>query len=290
MHTVRAFAVSICVLASACAIAPGPGPGTTLHMQDGNMHYIRYSVGDQVSYGLLEGQTIQQLAGGLFDTPNPTGRTHALGDVEILPPVEPSKVIAVGLNYKSHIGGRAQAEYPGLFAKFPTSIIAHEQDIVFPPDATTVHYEGEMVVVIGKKAKNISVEEAPGVIFGVTIGNDVSERAWQAADLQWFRAKGADTFGPLGPTIVTGLDYGDLLLETRLNGETVQSQRTADLIFDVHACVSYISQYMTLLPGDVIYTGTPGSTRAFKAGDVIEVELEGVGILRNGAAAAIERN
>ena len=288
----RAFFVSLCVLASACAVVPGPGTGTgeLPSMQDGTMRYIRYSVGDQVSYGTLEGQTIHQLAGGLFDPPRPTGTTHALADVEILPPVEPSKVIAVGLNYKSHIGGRAAAEYPGLFAKFPTSIIAHDQDIIIPPDATNLHYEGEMVVVIGKRAKNVSVEEAAGVIFGVTIGNDVSERGWQSADLQWFRAKGADTFGPLGPTIVTGLDYGDLLLETRLNGETVQSQRTADLIFDVHACVSYISQYMTLLPGDVIYTGTPGRTRAFKAGDVIEVELEGVGILRNRAAAAIERN
>ena len=160
-------------------------------MQDGTMRYIRYSVGDHVSFGTLEDQTIHELAGGLFESPRATGTTHALADVEILPPVEPSKVIAVGLNYKSHIGGRAAAEYPGLFAKFPTSIIAHGQDIIIPPDATNVHYEGEMVVVIGKRAKNVSVQEAAGVIFGVTIGNDVSERGWQSADLQWFRAKGA---------------------------------------------------------------------------------------------------
>ena len=255
-----------------------------------SMRYIRYSVGDAISYGTLDGETIHELDGDLFDSPKPTGVTHALADVEILPPCEPSKVIAVGLNYKSHIGGRSGAEYPSLFTKFPTSIIAHEQDIVIPSDATNIHYEGEMVLVIGKRAKNVPVEQALDYVFGATVGNDVSERAWQGADLQWFRAKASDTFGPLGPTIVTGLNYDDLLLVTRVNGETRQSQRTSDLIFDCSTIVSYISRYVTLLPGDVIYTGTPGSTRAFQAGDVIEVELEGVGILRNRAAAATERN
>jgi 2-keto-4-pentenoate hydratase/2-oxohepta-3-ene-1,7-dioic acid hydratase in catechol pathway len=138
-----------------------------------------------------------------------------------------------------------------------------------------------MVVVIGKRASKISKEEASRYVFGVTAGNDVSERNWQKTDLQWFRAKASDTFGPLGPAIVRGLDYNDLLLQTRLNGEVVQSQRTRDLIFDVAAIVSYVSHYVTLLPGDVIYTGTPGTTRAMKPGDVVEVELEGVGVLRN---------
>lgn len=138
-----------------------------------------------------------------------------------------------------------------------------------------------MVIVIGRKAKNVSEADAPKYIFGITCGNDVSERRWQKADLQWFRAKASDTFGPLGPAVVTGLNYNDLQVTTRLNGEVRQSQRTTDLIFSVPVIVSYISRFVTLLPGDVIYTGTPGTTAAMKPGDVVEVEVEGVGILRN---------
>jgi 2-keto-4-pentenoate hydratase/2-oxohepta-3-ene-1,7-dioic acid hydratase in catechol pathway len=135
--------------------------------------------------------------------------------------------------------------------------------------------------VIGKRAKNVAREDAKSYVFGVTVGNDVSERDWQRADLQWFRAKASDTFGPLGPAVVAGLNYDNLLLQTRLNGEVVQSQRTEDLIFNVAYIVSYVSRYVTLVPGDIIYTGTPGTTRQIKSGDVVEVELEGVGVLRN---------
>ena len=204
-----------------------------------------------------------------------------LADVKLLAPVAPSKVIAVGLNYQTHLGERSSAKYPGLFAKLPTTIIGPGDAIVLPPDATNVHYEGEMVVVIGKRASHVSEAEAPDYVFGVTCGNDVSERDWQKNDLQWFRAKATDTFGPLGPVIARGLNYSDLLLQTRLNGEVKQKQRTSDLIFNVPAVVSYVSRYVTLLPGDVIYTGTPGATSAMKPGDVVEVELEGVGVLRN---------
>ena len=159
--------------------------------------------------------------------------------------------------------------------------IGPDDEIVLPPDAENVHYEGELVVVIGRRAKDISPREAPNHIFGVTAGNDVSERGWQRADLQWFRAKGSDTFGPCGPVIVSGLDYSDLLLETRLNGEPRQSERSKDLLYDVDEIVSYVSRYVTLLPGDVIFTGTPGTTGPMQHGDVVEVEVEGVGILRN---------
>ncbi|HEV8148620.1 MAG TPA: fumarylacetoacetate hydrolase family protein, partial [Gemmatimonadales bacterium] len=214
-------------------------------------------------------------------SPKRTGRSVKLAAVKLLAPVVPGKVIAVGLNYQSHLGERPAAAYPGLFAKLPSAIIGTEAEIVYPADAENLHYEGEMVVVIGKRAKNVSVAEAPQYVFGVTAGNDVSERNWQKNDLQWFRAKASDTFGPLGPAIVTGLNYGDLLLQTRLNGETVQSQRTKQLIFDVPTVVSYLSRYVTLEPGDIIYTGTPGTTRAMKPGDLVEVELEGVGVLRN---------
>ena len=153
-----------------------------------------------------------------------------------------------------------------------------------------MHPEGELVVVIGKRAKNVSVEDAPKYVFGITCGNDVSERDWQKSDLQWFRAKASDTFGPLGPAIVQGLNYNDLLLQTRVNGEIRQSQRTRDLIFSVDEIVSYVSRYVTLLPGDLIFTGTPGTTQAIKAGDVVEVELEGVGVLRNKVAPATARD
>ena len=268
----------LCVLAivlAAAAVAAAEQQSVT--------RYVRYSLGGATSYGILEGDAIRELKGDLFASPAPTGRRVKLAEVKLLPPCVPSKVIAVGLNYKTHLGERSAAEYPGLFAKYPTSIIATGENIVIPSDANNVHYEGEMVVVIGKRAKNVSKADAKSYVFGVTAGNDVSERDWQKQDLQWFRAKASDTFGPLGPAIVTGLNYDDLLLETKLNGEVVQSQRTKDLIFDVATIVSYLSRYVTLEPGDVIFSGTPGTTRAFKPGDTIEVVIEGIGTLRNRA-------
>jgi len=246
--------------------------------------YVRYLHREHIAYGILEGDIIRELAGNFLADSRPTGKSVRLADVRLLAPCEPTKVVAVGLNYKSHIGERATPEYPGLFTKLPTSIIGPEQEIVFPPGAEDVHYEGELVVVIGRRASRVSEAEAPKYIFGVTAGNDVSERKWQRADLQWFRAKGSDTFGPLGPAVVAGLNYNNLQLTTRLNGEVRQSQRTSDLLFSVDKVVSYVSQFVTLLPGDLIYTGTPGSTKAMKPGDVVEVEIEGVGVLRNKVA------
>ena len=255
---------------------------TTLHAQSSPItKYVRYTVDGQTSYGRVDGATVQQLRAAPWIDSTRTGRTVPLSRVKLLAPATPSKVIAVGLNYQTHLGERSAATYPGLFTKLPTSIIAHEEDVILPPDANNAHYEGEMVIVIGKKASHVSVAEAKQYVFGITVGNDISERDWQKSDLQWFRAKASDTFGPMGPVLITGLNYDDLLLQTRLNGEVVQSQRTKDLIFNVAAQVSYISQYVTLMPGDVIYTGTPGTTKRIVAGDVVEVELEGVGILRN---------
>jgi 2-keto-4-pentenoate hydratase/2-oxohepta-3-ene-1,7-dioic acid hydratase in catechol pathway len=236
---------------------------------------------------VLEGDTVNEISGGLFGEHTRTGVTHRLADVKLLAPCEPGKILAVGLNYKSHLGGRPQPAHPEIFYKPVTSLQDPEEPIVIPNEATDVHYEGELVIVVGKKARNVSRDEAAAAIFGVTAGNDVSERNWQhgqGKDLQWWRAKGSDTFAPLGPAIVTGADYANLLLQTRLNGEVVQKQTTGDLIFDCPAIVSRISGWVTLLPGDLIYTGTPGSTRKMSAGDVVEVELEGVGILRNPVA------
>lgn len=243
--------------------------------------YVRYEHDGVTSYGILEGETIHQLDGNVFESPERTGATVALGDVTLLAPSEPQKVVAAGLNYRSHLGGAQPAEYPGLFDKHATSLIGHEAEITYYEDATNLHFEGEMVLIIGKLTRDVSVEEAPDHIFAVAPGNDISERVWQSNDLQWFRAKGADTFGPVGPVMARGVDYNDLLLQTRVNGQVMQSQRTRDLLFDSSYLVSYVSRYVTLEPGDMIFTGTPGSTSAMQPGDVVEIELESVGVLRN---------
>ena len=246
--------------------------------------YVRFQKGSLTSFGILKGDQIERISGDLFGVHKNTGATLKLADVKLLIPVVPSKVLAVGLNYKSHVGDRQPPANPEIFYKPITCLRYTDDPIVIPGDSKNTHYEGELVIVIGKKASHISAEQAKDVIFGVTCGNDVSERDWQGGpnkDLQWWRAKGADTFGPLGPAIVSGLNYGDLLLQTRLNGEVVQKARTSDLLFDCHAIVSFISRYVTLVPGDVIYTGTPGSTRKMKPGDVVEVDIEGIGVLRN---------
>jgi len=250
-------------------------------------HYVRYHSGSGSSYGILRGETVHEIRGDLFGRHVETGAAHPLSDVRLLHPCQPGKILAVGLNYRSHLGGRPQPAHPEMFYKPVSALQDPGGTIVIPPDATDVHYEGELVVVMGKPVKDASVEEARSAIFGITCGNDVSDRNWQHGekkDLQWWRAKGSDTFAPLGPAIAAGLDYGNLLLQTRLNGEVVQKQFTADLIFDCPAIVSWVSRWVTLLPGDIIYTGTPGSTRRLSPGDVVEVEIEGVGVLRNPVA------
>jgi 2-keto-4-pentenoate hydratase/2-oxohepta-3-ene-1,7-dioic acid hydratase in catechol pathway len=251
--------------------------------------YVRFRKGSTTAYGILEGETIREIRGDLLGDRKPASAKHKLSEVKLLYPCVPPKVLAVGLNYKSHIGNRPAPTVPEIFYK-PITCLQHPDDpILIPKDSRNTHYEGELVLIIGKRASRIPAAEAPGVIFGVTCGNDVSERDWQGGpqkDLQWWRAKGADSFGPLGPCIVTGLDYGKLLLQTRLNGEVVQKQVTSDLLFGPAEIVSYISHYVTLTPGDVIYTGTPGSTRKMSPGDTVEVDIEGIGVLRNKVAAA----
>jgi 2-keto-4-pentenoate hydratase/2-oxohepta-3-ene-1,7-dioic acid hydratase in catechol pathway len=248
---------------------------------DGVIRYVRYQTEGRTGWGVLQGERIREIDGDLFGRHRTTDRWVDLADVALLPPTEPRKVVAVGLNYQSHLGERDPAAYPGLFTKYPTSLVGHGADIVRPPEANNLHYEGEMVLVIGRTCSQVSEEEAPACIFGITAGNDVSERDWQAADLQWFRAKASDTFGPVGPAIAVGLDPDDVLVETRLNGEVRQHQRTTGLIFDTAEIVSYVSRYVTLQPGDLIFTGTPGSTAPMANGDVAEIEVEGVGVLRN---------
>ena len=249
--------------------------------------YVRYATGAGPAYGIVEGETVREIRGGLLEGGAVTGATHALRGLKLLAPCQPGKIVAVGRNYRSHLGNRTFPQHPEIFYKPLSALQDPEGPIVIPPEATDLHYEGEMVLVIGKCLKDVTKEKALGAIFGATCGNDVTERNWQYGerkDVQWWRAKGSDTFAPVGPAVVTGLNYDDLLLQTRLNGETVQKERTADFIFDCATMVSWISRWVTLMPGDLVFTGTPGATRRLTAGDVVEVEIDGIGTLRNPVA------
>lgn len=243
--------------------------------------YLRFEHDGEAHYGIELGERIEVLDAAPWNGGEPTGETVSAGEVRLLAPVEPRQVFAVGFNYLSHRGERELPPHPPIFLKLPGAVIGPGDEIVYPPGAKNVHYEAELVVVIGRAASRVSPERAGEYIFGVTAGNDVSERDWQAADLQWFRGKASDTFAPIGPAVVSGLDYRNLLVESRLNGKTMQSQNSRDHIHDVPAIVSHISKYATLYPGDVIFTGTPGETSAMVPGDVVEIEVEGVGVLQN---------
>lgn len=246
--------------------------------------FVRFERNGRAAFGLVHGSEVQELHGGLFDAPAPNGKVHNLDALQLLAPCTPPKILAVGLNYRSHLGNRPEPANPEIFYKPTTSLQNPNEPISLPLDAQDVHFEGELVIVIGQKLRHASPDEAAAAVFGVTCGNDVSDRNWQRgpnADRQWWRAKGCDTFAPLGPWIVTDIPYDDLALQTRVNGETLQQQRTSDLIFRVPETLAFISRYLTLHPGDVLYTGTPGNTRAMKPGDVVEIEIEKIGVLRN---------
>ena len=190
--------------------------------------YVRFAdASGAPAWGRIEGDEIVALHAAPWAGGAPTGDRVARDGASLLAPADPGKVIAIGLNYASHLGGREPAPYPGVFAKLPTSIVGPGDAIEMTEDAGNVHYEGELVLVIAKEARDVPVEAAQEYIFGVTAGNDVSERDWQSADLQWFRAKAADTYGPIGPVISRGVNYDDLELTTRLNGESSSSSGRA---------------------------------------------------------------
>jgi 2-keto-4-pentenoate hydratase/2-oxohepta-3-ene-1,7-dioic acid hydratase in catechol pathway len=249
------------------------------------MQYVRYQVNGKTAYGILKGDRIREVSGNIFGKHKQTGKSVALAKAKLLVPCKPGKIIAIGLNYRSHIGDRPPPGKPEMFLKTPSSLQDPEGDILIPKISQgNLHYEGELVIVIGKKGKHIPADKAKDYIFGYTCGNDVSERDWQGGpdkDLQWARAKSSDTFSPLGPVIATDVDPRNLHLQTRHNGKVVQEQTTGDLVFDVYDIVAQCSQTMTLEPGDVIYTGTPGHTDKVVDGDVVEVEISGIGVLRN---------
>lgn len=242
--------------------------------------FVRYEQAGNISWGELVGETVHQLSGAPYEGGSRTGASVALSNVTLKAPVDPTQIFMTAFNFRSHITGEP-AEYPGIFLVPPTSIIGPEENIVKPAESRSLHYEAEAVAVIGREANSISLEEAGDYIFGVSAGNDVSERLWQARDIQWSRAKGSRTFNAVGPHLVTGLDPANLEIEGRFNGERVQGENTSDLIYSLEYMVHYISQYFTLLPGDLVWTGTMGSTQAMDAGDVYEVEIQGIGVLRN---------
>jgi len=249
--------------------------------------YIRFHSVDSadISYGLLDGNDVSVLSAAPWSGGKPIGQIIAEDQAALAAPVDPSKVVCIGLNYQAHVSASQSAtkppEYPLIFLKPSSAIIADGESIVHPPQSERVDYEAELGVVIGKTACKIEIERADDYIFGLTCVNDVTARDLQKKDGQWSRAKGFDTFCPVGPHVVTGVDYRDLSVEGILNGEIMQSGRTSQMIFDIPFLISYVSHVMTLYPGDLISTGTPSGIAPMKSGDLIEVRVEAVGSLTN---------
>jgi 2-keto-4-pentenoate hydratase/2-oxohepta-3-ene-1,7-dioic acid hydratase in catechol pathway len=235
---------------------------------------------------VTSGNEVRVLAGTFFENPVPTGEDIPLSSVKLLAPVLPSKVVAVGKNYADHaaeMGGEVPEE-PVIFLKPSTAVIGPNDLIPYPSISRQVDHEAELAVVIGRLARRVRAEDAGRYILGFTCGNDVTARDLQRTDGQWTRAKGFDGFCPLGPWVETELDPTDLAVECRVNGEVRQSSRTSFLTFGPNVLVEFITRVMTLLPGDVIMTGTPAGVGPLAVGDKVEIEVEGVGILENEVA------
>lgn len=247
--------------------------------------FIRFKKEQLENYARLEGERVVELNNAPWHGGEETGNSYNLNEVQILAPVKPSKIICVGLNYHAHVEASFSAdeapEEPLLFLKPPSAIIADGENIIHPPQSERVDYEAELAVVIGKRGKNIPVEKAGDYIFGYTCSNDVTARDLQKKDRQWSRAKGFDSFCPVGPHIVTDIKVDDILIEGIVNGEVVQSGRTSLMIFKIPFLLNYISSAMTLEPGDLLITGTPAKIAPMKSGDVIEVRIENIGSLKN---------
>jgi 2-keto-4-pentenoate hydratase/2-oxohepta-3-ene-1,7-dioic acid hydratase in catechol pathway len=266
--------------------------------------YVRYTQGGRTSFGILDGDTIRQLNGDILDGAQPTGQTARVSDVQLEVPLDPSrvqKVIGVAANYNPP-GEKRDVFHPRWFAKLPTSLNRHGADVEMPTWTTNFNFEGELAVIIGKKGRHVSMEDAPSYVFGVTVGNDWSENTWfreglgavqvpPFEDPTRFISKCMDGWACLYTTIVTGLDYSDLDLEIRLNDDLVAKGRTSDMTNNVARLISYLSYFVTLMPGDVIYTGTvappsfPGKRRVMQPGDEVKVKIENIGELSNRVVA-----
>lgn len=238
-------------------------------------------------YGIVEGQGLKQITTTPFETYDTTGQFQWLSQVRLLAPCQPSKILAMALNYGSHLGKADAPKHPEPFLKAPNSLIGYRDTIVLPGNAGRVDEEGELVVVIGRRCTKVSEGDALSFVLGYTCGNDVSARVWQRNDIQWWRAKSSDTFTAIGPYIATGLDSSNLDIKARINGVEVQRCNSRDLIFGIPTIISFISQVMTLEAGDIIFTGTSGKPAELHDEDTVEIEVEGIGTLRNYVKAAL---
>ena len=246
------------------------------------MRVVRVFTGEDVRYGLADAASITLLTDEPFSSYE-TDDVISMVGARLMPPAMPTKIVCVGINYKTHareMGHELPAE-PLIFLKPPTSMNAPGGEIRLPPGVGRVDFEGELAVVMGRRAHRIPPEEALSHVLGYTCANDVTARDLQKRDGQWTRAKGFDGFCPLGPWVETDIDPKDLLLETRVNGELRQSAHTSDMIFDIPTLISFISHVMTLLPGDIVLTGTPSGIGELHSGDTVEVRIEGIGSLSN---------
>jgi 2-keto-4-pentenoate hydratase/2-oxohepta-3-ene-1,7-dioic acid hydratase in catechol pathway len=243
----------------------------------------RYSHDGEVKFGIVEGAELADIAGHPFGPISFTGERRQITSVRLLPPVLPSKVVAIGKNYADHateMGGDVP-ERPLVFLKPSTAVVGSGDVIAYPPSSSRVDYEGELAVVIGRLCRDVPESRAAEVVFGYSCANDVTARDQQASDGQWSRAKGYDSFCPLGPWIETEVSPDDLRVTTTLNGETKQDGRTSQIVHKIPALIAYITACMTLLPGDVILTGTPAGVGPMEIGDEVAVEIEGIGRLVN---------
>jgi len=252
------------------------------------MKLVRFESGLQVRYGVWEDDIVKEVTGPIYGDFRISSTSHKIGDVRLLAPVEPTKILCVGLNFRDHIEeiGMPTPKFPAHFLKPLTTLIGPDDPIVFPRVAEQVDYEGEVAAVIKRQIKDVSLEEATQAILGYTCLNDITERPLSVAQGQLTRSKGFDTFAPVGPCVATGLDPSRMVLRTRLNGTLMQEASLSDMIFSIPFLVHYLSQCMTLFPGDIISAGTPRGVAAMKPGDVVEVSVEGIGVLRNPVRSA----
>ena len=254
------------------------------------MRWLKFTAAGQTSWGIVEGDRVIKVVGEPFGEWQRTAQSHALDDVKIELPLIPRTFYCVGLNYLKHLKEAADKrgevpnvpDRPEVGYRAQNALIAHDEEVVIPASATEkIHYEGELVVVIGKKAKHLKPDNAMSCVFGYSIGNDVSERTWQKADRSLWRSKNADTFKPMGPWIETSVDLDAMETIVRVNGKESNRFKTNDMIFGIVPFIVELTKYFTLWPGDVIWMGTDGTSPDLKAGDVVEIEITGIGCLRN---------
>lgn len=247
------------------------------------MKIVRFAAADNIHYGIVDGNRVRQLSKEPFGELKYGSNSFDMDKIKLMAPCRPSKIVAIGINYISHADEFKHdlPDSPLMFLKPPTAVIGPEDNILYPSLSRQVDYEGELGIVICRTAHHVSADDAPEYILGYTCFNDVTARDLQKKDGQWTRAKGFDTFAAIGPWIETELDPSSLKLETRLNGAIKQQGTTSDLIFPASCLVSAVSQVMTLLPGDVIASGTPCGVGPMQPGDTVEVQIEGIGTLVN---------